>query len=530
VSPVDDFEDREQPIEMASTSDIVGDEEAQTAEHRPVAPWKKAISFPVFLAVLLVTVAAYQAHLHLADPDTWWHAKVGQLILANWHFPTHDIYSFTVKGNPWMAYEWLGVVVFGWAGRWGVSGLLLLLCGLAGLLMLLLYVYGTVCTGNVKASLAACAILLPVEGVFFTLRPQLIGYCFLVLLLILMELYRQGHEKVLWAIPPLFLIWVNTHGSFFMGLGILGVFWFCGLFHFEWGSVVAKPWTKKQSRNLLLTILASVVLLPLTPYGTQLAAYPFQMAILQPLNIKSIQEWQAVNFGTGWGKAFLLMVIALFLVQLFWKDRYRLFDLVFLLVTIGEAAMHIRFMTVLIFAFLPWFARLLGRWLSPYDVRKDQYALNLGLIAVLVFAFVYFFPSQKKIEKRLEKSYPIHAIAYMKTHEVPEPMLNDYGFGGFLIWTYGTPQGTTRPVFIDGRADIYEYGGVLRDYLDIMGLKNDTPELLAKYRLRSALIRSDSSLATYLKVLPGWSLVYADKLADIFVFHGKYPNPSSGKS
>ena len=448
-----------------------------------------------------------------------------QLILSTWHFPTHDIYSFTVHGNPWIAYEWLGEVVMGFASRWGVAGLLGLLSALGGILLLLMYIYGTVYTGNMKASVVASAIMLPLTTVFFTLRPQLFGYCFLVILLILMELYRQGHEKVLWFIPPLFLIWVNTHGTFFIGLGILGVFWLCGLFNFEWGELEAKPWTRNQSRNLLLTILASVAVLPLTPYGTQLAAYPLEMPLLQPLNIKSIQEWQPISLGPAYGKAFLLMILALFLVQLFWKQRFRLFDLVFLLVCIGEAAIHLRFLIVLIFAFLPWLARVVSRWTSPYQPNKDKYALNVALIALVVFGLIYTFPSQKRIDKRLGKTYPLKAIAYLKTHHVPEPMLNQYGWGGFLIWTFGT----SHPVFIDGRADIYEYGGVLRDYLDVTSLKHDTPLVLAKYKIRSVFMPGNSPLATYLRALPGWSVVFEDKGAAIFVFHGKYPQAPLGK-
>ncbi|HVB34870.1 MAG TPA: hypothetical protein VNJ52_10935 [Patescibacteria group bacterium] len=510
---------------MVSTSGVM-DEEARIEEQKPSAPWKKLISFPVFLGALLAGVSAFQARIHLADPDTWWHAKVGQLILATHHFPAHDIYSFTVHGNPWISYEWLGEVLIGWAGGHGVTGLLMLLSVLSGLLMLLLYVYGTVCTGNVKASLAACALLLPLEAAFFTLRPQVLAYSFLLVLLILMELYRQGHEKVLWAIPPLFLVWVNTHGSFFIGLGIFGVFWLCGLFQFEWGNIEAKKWTTRQSRNLLLTALASLALLPLTPYGTKLASYPLQMMLFQPLNIKSIQEWQPVSFGAPWGKAFLLILLGLFLVQLWWKPRFRLFDLVFLLVTIFAGAIHIRFITVLVFACLPWLTRVLGRWLTPYAPSKDQYALNAVLIALIVFGLIYFFPSPKKIDKRLGKTYPITAISYLKTHEVPGPMLNEYGWGGYLIWTFGT----SHPVFIDGRADIYEYGGVLKDYLDVTRLNADTPFVLAKYDIRSVFMPANSILATYLKASRGWSLIYQDKMADIFVFHGKYPQAPTGKS
>jgi hypothetical protein len=500
-------------------------EEAQASDLRITALLKKVISFPVFLAVLLAAFAGRLADIHLADPDTWWHAKVGQLILATGHLPTHDIYSFTVAGHPWIAYEWGGEVLMGWAAKWGTLGLLGLLCALSMLVMLLMYTYGAVYTGNVKASLAACAILLPLASAFFTLRPQLLGYAYLVVLLILMELYRQGHEKALWAIPPLFLIWINTHGSFLIGLGVFGVFWFCGLFEFEWGAVAAKRWTPRQSRNLLLTILASVAVLPLTPYGTQLAAYPFEMAILQPLNIAHIQEWQPVSFGDPWGKALIAMLLALFLVQLKWKPRLRFFDLVFLLVTVFEAGLHLRFIIVLLFAFLPWLVTFLGRWLTPYARTKDQYVLNLILIAVIIFGFIHYFPSDKQMEKRLAKTYPINALAFMKAHpaSVPEPMFNDYGAGGYLIWTFGNEHGTSRPVFIDGRADLYEYAGVFADYLDIAGLKPNTQMLLAKYGIRSVFTTAGTPLATYLSVAPGWKLVYQGNHSSIFVHQGSYP-------
>ncbi len=511
---------------MVSTSRVVEGEKGGVEGRRLVGLLKKLISFPVLWAVTLMAVAGYQARVHMADPDTWWHAKVGQLILATGHFPTHDIYSFTVRGNPWIAYEWLGEVIIGLVAKWwGVSGLLGLLCVLAALIMLLLYIYGAVTTGNVMGSVAAAAVLLPLTAVFFSVRPQLLGYAYLGLLLILMELYRQGREKVLWAIPPLFLIWVNTHGSFFLGLGIFGVFWLCGLFEFDWNGVEARRWSPRQSRNLLLTILASTLLLPLTPYGTKLAAYPVEMAVLQPLNVQSIQEWQPVSLGTAWGVAFLVLLLSLFLVQLLLRPRFRLFDLVFLLTTIVASAVHIRFIIILIFAFFPWLVRLIARWFSPYDARKDKYALNAVLIVLIVLGFGFLFPSRKKIDAGLAKYYPPEAFAYLKSHRVPGPMLNYYGWGGYLIWTFGTTHGSSLPVFIDGRADIYEYGGVLADYMDLVELRPDTPEVFAKYNFRSAFLPSDNPLSTYLKAVPGWSLAYQGKYADIFVFHGSYPTP-----
>ncbi len=511
---------------MVSSSNVIN-EEVTVEEFWLVGLVKKAISFPVFLGVLLAVAAGVVAMSHLADPDTWWHTKVGQWILATGRFPTHDIYSYTVHGHPWIAYEWLGEVLMGLAGRAGVGGLMWLLCGISAALLTLMYIYAYVYTRSVKAGVTAAALLLPLEGVFFTLRPQLIGYCFLVVLLILMELYRQGNEKALWFIPPLFLVWVNTHGTFFIGLGIFGVYWLCGQFEFEWGTVEAKKWTPRQSRHLLLTILASTILLPLTPYGTQLAAYPFEMAFMQPLNIQSIQEWQPLSFGPPWGKAFLILVVALLFLQLRWKPRYRFFDLVLLTVTIFAAAQHQRFIAVLVFAFLPIVAAFVGRWMTPYAPSKDKYLLNVALIALIVFGVFHFFPNDRQIDKRLGKTYPMKAIAYIQEHGIPEPLYNDYGWGGYLIWKFGNLHGSSLPVFIDGRADIYDYAGVLRDDLDIADLKPDTPFLFDKYQLRTVFTNSDSALATYLRASPEWSIAYQDKLSTIFLYHGKYPKAAS---
>ena len=49
------------------------------------------------------------------------------------------------------------------------------------------------------------------------------------------------------------------------------------------------------------------------------------------------------------------------------------------------------------------------------------------------------------------------AVDYLKKNPLPGPMYNNYGFGGYLVWSRGPEQ----KVFIDGRGDVYERGGVL---------------------------------------------------------------------
>src|ERR1700692_4285499 len=68
------------------------------------------VSFPALMAVLLIAIALIGAEARLIDPDTWWHITVGEQILKTHTWPTSDTYSYTARGAPWIAYEWLGDV------------------------------------------------------------------------------------------------------------------------------------------------------------------------------------------------------------------------------------------------------------------------------------------------------------------------------------------------------------------------------------------------------------------------------------
>jgi hypothetical protein len=123
---------------------------------------------------------------------------------------------------------------------------------------------------------------------------------------------------------------------------------------------------------------------------------------------------------------------------------------------------------------------------------------------------VHYFPSREQLNTRVEERFPVQALAYMSQHSVPGPMLNTYGFGGYLVWA-------GQKVFIDGRGDLYERGGVLSDYMHISRLKPGTLAVLQNYQLRSCLLERDEPLATLLSSVPGWKRIYADKLSALFV-------------
>jgi hypothetical protein len=89
-------------------------------------------------------------------------------------------------------------------------------------------------------------------------------------------------------------------------------------------------------------------------------------------------------------------------------------------------------------------------------------------------------------------------------------MLNEYVYGGYLIWA--APE---HPVFVDGRADVFDWTGVLGEFGKWATLQSDPNELLDKYQVNFCLLGRDSPMARVLPLLPGWKTVYSDNLAVI---------------
>jgi hypothetical protein len=448
------------------------------------------------------------------DPDVWWHLKVGATLLSTHRWPTVDSYSFTARGSPWIAYEWLGEVLLAAVQRaGGFRGLMALDLVLAVAILVALYALATMRCGNSKAAFVICAMLLPLVYPSCSLRPQMFGYLFLVLTLIVLARFRRGHTGALWLLPPLFLIWVNTHGSFVLGLFALGVYWASGLVEIHWGELESRLWTSGERLRLELVALLSVIALTITPYGAETCLYPLNMAFSQPINVANIQEWQSMSFDAFYGQLFLALVLGFVLAQVTLRPAWRLEELVLFFAGVAAACVHLRFLLVFVPFCAPLLAVVAARGIPPYDPANDKYALNAVLMTLVVAAIFWFFPSRARLESIVEEKWPVKAVANLKLYPAFLPMYNTYGYGGYLIWQL---DGKNK-VFVDGRADVYERVGVLADYLTISRLGVAAPFLLDAYGIQSCLIDRDEPLGTLLGNLPGWQKIYGDPHSTLYV-------------
>ena len=78
---------------------------------------------PLWVGVGIYALFLLAGNRLLIDPDTMWQITVGQWILEHRVVPETDVYSFTMRGQPWISTQWLAQVLYaktyaiaGWSG------------------------------------------------------------------------------------------------------------------------------------------------------------------------------------------------------------------------------------------------------------------------------------------------------------------------------------------------------------------------------------------------------------------------------
>ncbi|PYV13632.1 MAG: hypothetical protein DMG21_20625 [Acidobacteria bacterium] len=479
--------------------------------------------FHLLLAAVLLIVVYMVGGSGVGDPDIWWHLKNAQYLFNTGKIPSLDMYSYTVAGQPWMNHEWLAEVPYYLAWRaFGLPGIWVVFLGVLDAMVAGLFFWIRRTSGNPKGAFLAAFFCILLMGVSFGPRTILFGYVDLEILLILLWRYRNGLSKNLWALPVLFLFWVNTHGSWLLGMVIFGIVGASGLVGGQWGRIAAQKWSPDQLRHLVKVGLASVAALFINPYGYRLVYYPFDLAYTQKLNIANIEEWASVDFHTGRGKVVFFLVIVLLVGALVDRRNWTLPDLALAVFGLYCGITYVRFLFLAALLIAPVLARFLD-FLPPYRPGNDKPVLNAVLLLFIAGFFVWHVPSEKKLRGQMGHAFPVNAMGYIQLHGLPENVFNLYSWGGYLEWY--RPE---TKVFIDSRTDIFEYAGVFKDYFGIARIE-DTYALLDKYQIRSVFLPPDYPICYMLEHRPEWKIMYKDSIAVLLVREGPAPSPPKGR-
>lgn len=228
---------------------------------------------------LLCVLAFLLACRGFIDPDFWWHLKSGEWILQHRQVPDLDPFTYASADRPWIDLHWLfqcliaevhafggirGVVVFhalvaaasigiGVAGRNpGSAGVIVTLCWLPALL---------------------------VAANRFLIRPELLSLLYLAVFLAVLS-RLDDRPRLVWILPFVQLLWVNSHGLFIFGPIVLGL-WLAARVAQAGASPQSDPSGTPDRRSWwksigLVAVLVGIVCL-LNPYGLRGALFPLEL-------------------------------------------------------------------------------------------------------------------------------------------------------------------------------------------------------------------------------------------------------------
>ena len=137
-----------------------------------------------------------------------------------------DPYSWTANGQPWINHEIIAEVALALAHRaLGGTGLLLLkmIVGLLTFGIALSIARKQMSPGARLIAWAFGALAVVEISYGFAPRPQIFTALALAAELWILAAIHRGHWRWAFALPPLFAVWINTHGGALAGIILLFV-------------------------------------------------------------------------------------------------------------------------------------------------------------------------------------------------------------------------------------------------------------------------------------------------------------------
>jgi hypothetical protein len=450
------------------------------------------------------------------DPDLWWHLRTGQWIVETGRVPHADPFSFTRAGHAWVSHEWLSELLF--YELWkhvGATGLIIFSAIITSAGFMLLYLR---CPGRRQWAALATVIGAISSAPSWGVRPQMFTFALASLLFWLIERGEDRPALLFW-IPPLFLLWLNLHAGFALGLALLSAY---GIGLVLEIAVGATPWQQARPilfRALLLLIIC-LALVPLNPSGIQLYRYPLDT--LRSAGMRSlIGEWFSPDFHDWLYRPFLLVWLLLLIALASSRSRIKGRVIAPLLLTSFAALDAVRHIPIFVLFAMPVIAGTLPNAPASLDLRRPSHSrlrpVLVGVVLLLMgtLAIVKWISLARNQDVREAKQFPQSAIAFLEAGQYPPRAFVYYDWGGYAIWKlYPKYQ-----VFVDGRADLYG-DDLLRQFKTAMLVRTGWKEILDSWNVQTVLLPTSSALAQVLLLEPHWHAVYDDSRAIIILREG----------
>ena len=448
--------------------------------------------------VLGIGLVATVARSTALSNDEFWSLAAGQWMLSHHSFMGLDPFSYTESHRRWVTDEWGSEIALAELYRlFGDAAYSVYAIVLGGLCLVTSAAYARE-LGARGGRVTAIVILLAVgiAGIVSSDRGLDFSLVWLPLELLILTKARQN-PRWLFFLPPLCLLWVNTHGSILLGLLVVAI-------ELGWsliperivhraGGLLQSPYTGP----LGLALLGSLVAACITPYGPGLLVYDFGVSRNGQIS-QYITEWNSPNFHSLYVLLAYFVPLAV-LVACVWTRRIPLLEGSLGTFLFVEALRTERLDMYLMLVAAGVAATLPARAAWGTTARRWTGAglLALGIVIVAIPAV----PAGT-----VSSSQPIGAFNYLSVR--PGRIFTEYTWGDYSVARH-------RATFVDGRTDLFE-GPVLTEFMAVSNLTTNPDPVLSAYHVSYVVWAPHTPLVQYLAHDSHWYVVDRTSVALVF--------------
>jgi hypothetical protein len=476
----------------------------------------------VALLVLFTAGAAYESFnlSALSNSDIWWHLRTGLWILQNHGVPRFGLFSQHAN-LPWVDSSWaFDLLTAAVSSVIGLRSLPVLLMTLQVATAAALFLLAR---GSRKNFWPAVLLVAIAECCIFPLqlRPALFSMLLLSLeLTILFHSKSTGKVRALYWLPVVFVAWVNLDRQFSYGLLALAVY--CAAATAR--KLLGQPGVRRLQTDvpeISLTKLGAVLGVTLlatfaSPYTYHLHELMWRSAASSAID-RYLIDFHSMRFRQP--QDYLLMLFVMTAFFSLGRDRSRDLFSISLLVVCAVIAFHFqRDSWLVVVASVGIIGNALARsetddaYKQGQPIKWAESMVTAALLLVVLAVLTMRIPvRQETLMARVGESFPVRAADYIRQNRLPQPLFNNYFWGGFLTWYL--PE---YSVVIDGRLDLYG-DAVNIPYFQLTLAKIPLESHPDFANAHTILLEAISPIAEALATLPDFRVVYRDDQATVLV-------------
>ena len=468
--------------------------------------WLRFASYAGLISFFLSLTA-----FNLVDVDIWHEMALIRESLRAGHLLTRDVFSYTPTIYPSVHHEWgsglLAYVVTYWIGSDAILALKYIIALLIGFLCLR-------CAKSMGANSVVWAVLCPIAiylsqlGFLSVIRAQVYSFFFVACCFWAFEQDRRGRRR--WLIPWLciFPLWVNLHGGFVVGLGLLALY------------AIEQALGRQPFRHLLPILAGSSIEVLINPYGPAYIRYIVRaLAMTRPY----IQEWRPVwIFGPLRTTLFLAAVVIL-VYSVSKVGIRRTPGLLMLIATAAQATLHFKLMPLFAIAWISHVPAYLqqtpiGQWIQNFTQRRFAFVLSIWLLITAIYltdAVRWQFWRVRVPQSDSSFAYPVGAVDYLRQQHFVGNVMVPFRQGAYVSWKLFPAV----KVSVDSRYEVAYSEEWVRRTFQFYAAEPDWQKTLNAYPTDLVLVPQVSPMARVMQQ-SGWQMVYVDREFEIFARPG----------